>query len=161
AEVGEEIRRKIGKMKELEEAGAEIEVIRADVSDEEEMREVVRRTQQRFGTINGVIHAAGITGEQSVRPIQEITPANCSLLFRPKLHGLFVLDKIFQDADLDFCLLLSSLSSVLGGLGFAAYSSSNIFMDTFVYGRNRISPVPWISVNWDGWKMRQEDNQQG
>jgi hypothetical protein len=33
-------------------------------------------------------------------------------------------------------------------------------MDTFVSQRNRISPVPWISVNWDGWRLKQEDGQQ-
>jgi acyl transferase domain-containing protein len=160
AETDEEVRRRIGKLKALEEAGGEVEVIRADVSNENEMREVVRRTLQRFGPINGVIHAAGITGEQSIRLIQEITPANCSSLFRPKVQGLLVLEKIFKEASLDFCLLFSSLSSVLGGLGFAAYSGSNFFMDTFVYGRNRVSPAPLISVNWDGWEIRQEDNHQ-
>jgi acyl transferase domain-containing protein len=156
----EEKRRNICKIRELEEAGAEVEVISADVSEEKEMMDVVRRTRWRFGQINGVIHAAGITGEQSVSPIQEITPTKCGLLFRAKVHGLFVLEKIFRGADMDFCLLLSSLSSVLGGLGFAAYSGSNIFMDTFVYERNRISPIPWISVNWDGWQLKQKDYQQ-
>jgi NAD(P)-dependent dehydrogenase (short-subunit alcohol dehydrogenase family) len=157
AEVNQDIRRKIRKIREMEEAGAEIEVMRADVSKEEEMKEVVRRTRRRFGAINGVIHAAGLTGTQYTSTIQELTPAISSLLFRPKVHGLFVLEKVLQDVDLDFCLLLSSLSSVLGGLGFAAYSSSNIFMDTFVYGRNRVSPIPWISVNWDGWQLREKD----
>jgi acyl carrier protein len=160
ADVDEELRRRIGKIRQLEEAGAEVEVIRADVGSEEEMREVARRSQQRFGMINGIIHAAGITNKHSIRPIQEITPENCRHLFRAKVHGLFVMEKIFQDADLDFCLLLSSLSSVLGGLGFAAYSASNIFMDTFVYGRNRVSPVPWISVDWDGWRLSRENHPQ-
>jgi amino acid adenylation domain-containing protein len=156
-EAGEELRQKISKIKELEKAGAKVEVIRADVSEETEMREVVRRTQQMFGSINGVIHAAGIT--DPFRLIQDITPANSNPLFRPKIYGLFVLEKVFQDMDLDFCLLFSSLSSVLGGLGFAAYSGSNIFMDAFVSRKNRTSPVPWISINWDGWQLRQEDYQ--
>ena len=160
AEVGEELRRKMSKIKELEDAGAEVEVIKADVSNEAQMMEVASRSRRRFGPINGIIHAAGIIDRHSVRPIQEITKANCNLLFRPKLHGLFVIEKIFRDADLDFCLLLSSLSSVLGGLGFSAYSGSNIFMDTFVSERNRTSPVPWISVNWDGWRLRREDHRQ-
>jgi acyl transferase domain-containing protein len=160
AEVNQEMKRKIRKIREMEEAGAEIEVMRADVSKEEEMKEVVRRIRRRFGAINGVIHAAGLTGAQYTSAIQDLTPAVSSLMFRPKVHGLFVLEKALQDVDLDFCLLLSSLSSVLGGLGFAAYSSSNIFMDTFVYERNRVSPIPWISVNWDGWQLREKDYSQ-
>jgi acyl transferase domain-containing protein len=155
----EELKRKINKIKELEEIGAEVEVFAADVSNEREMKEVVRRTRRRFGPINGVIHAAGITDQQSVRPIQEITPANSSMLFRPKLHGAFVLNRIFRRANLDFCLCLSSLSSILGGLGFAAYSGSNISMDALVSGIDRISQAPWISVNWDGWRLKLESEQ--
>jgi len=159
AETAEEIKRKIIKIQELERAGAEVEVISADVSEEEQMREVVRRTRQRFGPINGVIHLAGIADERAFKLIQEITPENSSLIFRPKVHGLFVLEKALQDEDLDFCLLFSSLASVLGGIGFAAYSGSNIFMDTFVCARNQISPVPWVSVNWGGWQVEEEDSQ--
>jgi len=160
AETNKKIRWKISKIKELEAAGAEVEVIRADVSEEKEMREVARRTRRRFGPIHGVIHAAGIVTEEYIRSLQEITPANTDKFFRPKVHGLFVLERVFRGADLDFCLLFSSLSSILGGLGFAAYSGSNIFMDTFVYARNRISPVPWISVNWDSWQVNRRDNQE-
>jgi acyl transferase domain-containing protein len=158
AEVDQEIKRKISKIQELEEAGAEVEVISADVSKHEDMEEVARRVRRRFGQINGVIHAAGIIGAESISPIQEISPAICSPLFRPKIHGLFVLEKIFQDMDLDFCLLFSSLSSALGGLGLAAYSSANNFMDAFVCGRNRTSSAPWISVNWDGWQLNEKDH---
>src|SRR5439155_24594262 len=46
----------------LEELGAEVLVLRADVSDEEEMRAAVEQTLERFGQLNGVIHAAGIAG---------------------------------------------------------------------------------------------------
>jgi acyl carrier protein len=33
-------------------------------------------------------------------------------------------------------------------------------MDAFVSRKNRSSPVPWISINWDGWQLSQEDNKQ-
>ncbi|MGH9753403.1 MAG: amino acid adenylation domain-containing protein [Blastocatellia bacterium] len=156
----EKIRRKISKIRELEELGAKVEVISADVSDETQMKEVARRSRRRFGPLNGVIHAAGITNEQAIGLLQEVTPARSSSLFRPKVHGLFVLEKILRGADLDFCILFSSLSSVLGGVGFAAYSASNIFMDAFVRHHNRNSAVPWISVNWDGWRLTEKDDQQ-
>jgi acyl carrier protein len=64
-----------------------------------------------------------------------------------------------QERELDFCLLLSSLSSVLGGLGFVAYSAANLFMDAFAHQHNQIHPVPWLSVNWDGWQFGEQKKQ--
>ena len=54
------------------------------------------------------------------------------------------------------CLLLSSLTSILGGVGQAAYASSNIFMDAFARRHNRSNQTPWLSVNWDVWRMQND-----
>jgi len=76
--------------------------------------------------------------------------------FNPKIYGLLTLQKLFQEKELDFCLLTSSLSPILGGLGFAAYSAANAFMDAFVYRNNREKPGTWISVNWADWRFSEE-----
>jgi acyl carrier protein len=68
------------------------------------------------------------------------------------VHGLFVLDALLQAEKLDFCLLVSSLSTVLGGLGFAAYAAANQFMDAFAARQNQLT-TRWVSVNWDGWQF--------
>jgi aryl carrier-like protein len=60
--------------------------------------------------------------------------------------------------DPDFCFLTSSLSSVLGGLGFSAYSAANVFMDSLAYAQNQTQSVPWLSVNWDAWSIEQDTN---
>ncbi|HEX8145432.1 MAG TPA: amino acid adenylation domain-containing protein [Pyrinomonadaceae bacterium] len=148
-----ELKGKIRKVLELEEAGAEVLVLSADVSNEEQMLEGLARAEQRFGSLNGVIHGAAIGKEELYRAIQETGSVECRRQFQPKAHGLLVLEKVLRGRELDFCLLLSSLSSVLGGLGFAAYAASNSFMDAFAHEHNRMGPAPWISVNWDGWLL--------
>ncbi|MGB8344556.1 MAG: beta-ketoacyl synthase N-terminal-like domain-containing protein, partial [Ktedonobacteraceae bacterium] len=57
-------------------------------------------------------------------------------------------------------VLFSSISSVLGGLGFAAYAGANLFMDAFVHWHNRQESlsVPWISVNWDSWQIEESSH---
>src|SRR5205085_10757250 len=52
---------KIRKLQAMENLGAEVVVTSADVSDKNQMREVLRRAREQFGHINGVIHAAGIS----------------------------------------------------------------------------------------------------
>jgi acyl carrier protein len=55
--------------------------------------------------------------------------------------------------------MLSSLSSVLGGMTFTAYAAANIFMDTFVRQHNQTHPETWLSVNWDAWNFDNEERQ--
>jgi acyl carrier protein len=73
--------------------------------------------------------------------------------FRPKAHGTFVLEELLRGREVDFVMLLSSLSGVLGGLGLLGYASANIFLDAFAARENQAKATPWISVNWDAWQF--------
>ncbi len=145
--------RKIRKVQELESNGAEVLVVNADVSNIEQMQDVIAQAQQKFGQLNGVIHAAGVVQGKSIEAIENITKPDCEQQFKSKLHGVLVLKNVLQNQQIDFCLLLSSLSSVLGGLGFVAYSAANIFMDAFVHQHNRSYPASWSSISWDSWQL--------
>ncbi len=129
------------------------------VSNIQEMQNVIVQAEQQFGKINGVIHAAGIVQGKSFAAIENITMADCQQQFQPKVYGLLALEKVLENRELDFCFLLSSLSSVLGGLGFVAYSAANIFMDAFVHQHNRNYPISWSSISWDGWQTEKLDAQ--
>ncbi|WP_193200008.1 type I polyketide synthase [Nostoc sp. MG11] len=145
---------KIQKLLEIESLGAKVLIINADVSDQQQMEQAITLVEETFGAINGVIHAAAIVDSFFV--IEQISPDECLQQFQPKIHGLFILEKILQNKEIDFCILLSSLSSVLGGLGFVAYSSANIFLDAFVQKYHPNNSTPWMSINWDGWQFDSE-----
>ncbi|HLP60503.1 MAG TPA: amino acid adenylation domain-containing protein, partial [Candidatus Deferrimicrobium sp.] len=49
-----------------------------------------------------------------------------------------------------------STASVLGGLGFGAYSAANRFMDAYIYLLNRTGQTHWLSVNWDSWQLAEK-----
>ncbi|MEM1173097.1 MAG: SDR family NAD(P)-dependent oxidoreductase, partial [Cyanobacteria bacterium P01_H01_bin.35] len=146
---------KIRKVQSLIALGAEVLVISADVADAKQMHDAVAIATQKFGAINGVIHAAG---DKTASIITETSKVQAKSLFNSKVNGLFVLEKVLQEQKLDFCQLISSLSSVLGGLGFISYSAANIFMDAFVHNYNKTSLYPWSSFDWDDWVI--EDEQQ-
>jgi len=63
------------------------------------------------------------------------------------------LEEVLRGREVDFCLVLSSLSSILGGLNFTAYAASNIFVDALVQRHNQEGRGNWTSVNWDGWNL--------
>jgi len=144
------VRARIRTLERIEQLGGEVLYLSANVADLNGMRAVIQQAHQRFGALHGVFHGAGIVGDYL-----EIKDSNfeaCDRHFQAKAHGLTVLEAVLDGKELDFCLLLSSLASVLGGLGQAAYASANIYMDVFARRHNRSSSVPWLSVNWDVWR---------
>jgi phthiocerol/phenolphthiocerol synthesis type-I polyketide synthase E len=125
----------------------------ADVADEEAMRAAVAHTYKRYGALHGVIHAAGVIGEAAYREIKEADPSSCEAQFNAKVHGVRVLESVLEGQPLDFCLLMSSLAGLLGGIGQAAYAAANLYMDAFARRHNRSGGTPWLSVNWDVWRF--------
>ncbi|WP_414620771.1 SDR family NAD(P)-dependent oxidoreductase [Calothrix sp. CCY 0018] len=148
----DKVSQKIRKIQDLEQLGAEILPLSADVDNETQMQAVITQSVARFGQIHGVIHAAGI---KLFKTIEEINRNECEQQLRANGHGLFVLEKILQGIELDFCVLISSLSSILGALGMAAYPAAHTFTDAFIYKHNQINSIPWMAVNWDNWLTKQ------
>ncbi|WP_437283008.1 beta-ketoacyl synthase N-terminal-like domain-containing protein [Sorangium sp. So ce375] len=145
--------RRIRAVLELEALGAEVLVLEADVSDPRAMDGALRAVDARFGRLHGVFHCAGDVGAEAFREIAQADAAQAQAQFKSKVHGLLVLDRILAGRDLDFCNLVSSLSAVLGGLGFAAYAAANLFMNAYAARKRRASEVPWTSIDWDSWRL--------
>ncbi|AZK48522.1 type I polyketide synthase [Paenibacillus lentus] len=145
---------KLSKLAELEEYGAEVLVCRADVSDEQQMEQVVNQAMVRFGTIHGVIHAAG-TADGAL--IQRRTPELEQRAMAAKVKGTQVLGRVLGEAltggrKLDFLVLCSSLVSVLGAIGQAGYCAANAYLDSYAYRKQGSIAAHMTSINWDGWK---------
>jgi len=146
------ISRKIRRLRLMEEGGAAVMVISADVAEPLDMRRAIEQTRERFGALHGVIHGAGIFDRSTFLSVQEIGQTECRQHFQPKVQGALSLREALQGVDFDFCLMLSSVASVLGGLGFVAYSAANLFLDAFAHEQNNNRVARWISANWDGWE---------
>jgi acyl transferase domain-containing protein/acyl carrier protein len=155
----DKISKKIWVLQNLESLGAEIIICQADVASQEQMQAVLATIDEQFGVLHGVLHSAGIVGDESICSIQEANIPDCEKHFQAKLDGLLVLERLLRGRTLDFCLIQSSLSSILGGLGFVAYAAANLFVDAWVHKQNVTGSVPWISINWEGWQF-EKDNEQ-
>ncbi len=141
-------------IEQLEALGAQVLLFAADVGDASQLRAVIDETMTRFGALHGIVHAAGISDGRAFALIPDTTTAQCEAHFQPKAYGLYALEHALADRALDFCIICSSIASVLGGLSFAGYAAANRFIDAFVQRHNRNAPTPWISVNWDTWRLK-------
>ena len=151
----ENLKRKIQKIKELEESGAAVMVCCADVSNPGQMQKVIARAKEQFHAIDGVIHCAGLPDGEM---IQRRTRDKSAQIFKSKILGTLVLDRLLHvmKKKPGFFLLCSSVASILPMLGQAGYSAANAFLDAYARYRNipagDNNHMLTVSVNWDRWR---------
>ncbi|MBB6254971.1 non-ribosomal peptide synthetase/type I polyketide synthase [Nitrospirillum iridis] len=152
----------VERVRALEAAGAQVRLFAADAGDANAMAAVFAAVEAEWGAIHGVIHAAGAVGQRMHQPLDEYDPAQAAEQFTAKPDGVAILAQLLRDRPqwdehLDFCVLMSSMASVLGGLGFAAYAAANAALDTAAQEAERDAPGRWLSLNWDSWNVSHND----
>ena len=136
-------------VKSLEELGAEVLVLAADVTDEASMRRVVEETHRRFGPINGIVHAAGVI-EDALTLMKETESA--SRVLAPKVRGTQVLDLVTRGEPLERVLYFSSRGAVAGVAGQIDYTAASAYLDAHALRRSQLDGVPALSLNWSAWQ---------
>ncbi len=140
--------KKLSKLKELEAAGAEVMVGTADVTDIMAMRTVVKDALERFGRIDGVLHAAGVTNDDLIQMKRQATVEDT---FAPKVHGTMVLERVLDEVPYDFMVLFSSTSTVIAPPGQVDYVAANAFMNAYAQSKASDDKPYFLALNWGIW----------
>jgi acyl transferase domain-containing protein/acyl carrier protein len=135
---------------ELERLGGEILVVAADTSDVDQLRAAVTRAEERFGPIDLVVHAAGISDRSGFGPAHMISEAGMEQHFTSKVAGFEALRQVFAGRDVPG-ITLSSLSAMLGGLALGPYSAANAALDAHLLAARAADGLRWVTVDWDTW----------
>jgi phthiocerol/phenolphthiocerol synthesis type-I polyketide synthase E len=144
--------RRIRRVKELEAKGAEVLVLDADVADAAKLKAAVAKAEARFGALHGVLHTAGVTrGDSPYMALTDVHRDAAETQFGPKVYGTYALEEALRGHAVDFVLLFSSSSSVLGGLAHFTYAAGNQFLDAFAESRRGLESPRWVSASWDPW----------
>lgn len=142
------ISRKIKAIKDMEDCGAEVICLQADVADENQIKPVIQALRDKYGTINGIVHSAGIAGDGFIiRKDEQVFQTVLS----PKLEGTWLLDRLTQEDQLDFFVMFSSIASLTGEPGQGDYTAANSYLDSFTDYRNKKGKKS-ITINWPPWK---------
>jgi NAD(P)-dependent dehydrogenase (short-subunit alcohol dehydrogenase family)/acyl carrier protein len=143
------IRSKIETIRELERLGAQVLTASADVTQHGQITELKHRIADHFGNVHGIVHSAGIAGG-GIIPLK--TKDTAARVMNPKVIGTRVLEAVFAQEPLDFIVLCSSLSAMLGGYGQIDYCAANCFLDAFAQ-QNRFQQhgAQTVAINWDTW----------
>ncbi len=135
------------RVRELVGDSGQVEVVRCDVADAIALEKAIAFTLQRFGSLNGVIHAAGVMNDQ---PILLKTLSAASGVLKPKVTGTLLLAAAVSKLPLDFLALFSSTSADLGPAGQVDYAAANAFLNSFALSSQL--PFPVLSISWGAWK---------
>lgn len=133
---------------ELEKAGARAEYQRADITDADAVGRLLENIRKSGPPLRGIIHAAGVLIDKR---IDELAAAEAEAVLAPKILGSLHLDRHSQNDPLDFFVLFSSISALLGNPGQFSYAAANAFMDHLARHR-RERGLTATSINWGAWR---------
>ena len=147
-EAGSHLARQVAAIRELEESGASVHLVSADVADEKQMRAFVDRFQaEGWPAIRGVVHAAGVLQDGL---LLQLDGAAMNKVLRPKMVGGWILHRLLREAPLDFFVVFSSAGSLIGQPGQGNYAAANSFLDALAHHR-KAQGLPALSINWGAW----------
>ena len=137
------------RMSALQSAGVDVEYVACDGCDPEAITELMLQDD-----LAGVIH---VLGERQVAAVEEASIADGIALIDRKAQSLSALaaglaarERVGK-APCDFVAVFSSLSTVIGALGFAGYAAAHCWVDGFVRKQRAGSNQRWMCINWDNW----------
>lgn len=139
---------RIRRLQALQGLGARPMVLCADVSDLEQTRLAVAQLRARYGPLSGVVHAAGTPANGL---LAGKTRAEADAVLAAKTRGTLVLDAVCSPDALDFLVLFSSRTAVLGGPGQVDYCAANAFLDAFATAK-AAQGSPVTAIDWDTWR---------
>lgn len=129
-----------------------LSIVQADVSNYEQMREVFDHITQTHKKLNGLFHLAAVIDDSTRVLINDLTLSQLQNQWLAKITGVNVLARLVNEEEIDFCLLFSSISSILGGIGLCAYAAANNYLNYFAESKHENKPIKWFSISWDAWK---------
>lgn len=141
----------------LEAAGASVRVIGCDIADGDALAAVLQEVRLTMPPIRGVVNAA-MTVDDGL--LSDLTVERFRSVLAPKLAGTRNLDRLLQADRLDFVLLYSSATTVLGAPGQGSYVAANAAMEALARNMHaRGTPVlaiAWGPIADAGYLARQE-----
>lgn len=124
--------------------GADVLVRAVDVTDEAQVAGLFAEMDEKMPPLGGIIHGAMVLDDGL---LAGLSAQRFERVLAPKIKGAWLLHRHAMDRPLDFFLMLSSISSLVGNAGQANYAAANAFLDHFAHYR-RMLGLPATTVNW-------------
>lgn len=132
----------------LEKEGARVGLFYGNICDGDSAARVMEEIKASLPPVGGIVNAAGVLRDKMIRDLEW---RDYQAVLAPKTYGSMNLYQEAKDEPLDFFMLLSSITSVLGNLGQSNYAAANYFENMFSsyvhsegHGGRVICWGPWL-----------------
>ncbi|PKM96399.1 MAG: hypothetical protein CVU84_01410 [Firmicutes bacterium HGW-Firmicutes-1] len=141
-------------IRKLEALGSKVMYIKADISNAEDVNNLIVQAKARFHEINGVFHSAGVLKSEFILNKKK---EDIKEVFASKVKGSIQLDEATKDENLDFFVFFSSLSAAMGSVGYCDYATANSFMDHYASNRQKLTSNGMrkglsLAIAWPFWE---------
>ena len=132
--------------KEVGNKEARILIKKCDASDEAQVRQLIKEcAKDKLPPICGIIHSAMVLRDVL---LERMSHSDYIQVITPKVRGGWNMHNVLAESkiNVDYFVVLSSASGILGSRGQAAYAAANTFLDSFVQFR-RSKQLPGTSLD--------------
>ena len=127
--------------------GGDVLFAGVDVGDRDALATALADARRESSPLRGIVHTAGVTDDGA---LVSQHAERLGRVVRGKVDGAWHLDQLTRQDPLDFFVLFSSASGVLGWPGQSTYSAANTALD-LVASIRRASGRPAVSMQWGTW----------
>lgn len=133
-----------GELETLRKSGCKIVTAALDVTDGKAVRALAERISRDYAPVRGVIHAAVLLDDGMISGLE---PARLRASLSAKIDGAINLDQALDDQPLDFFVVYSSATTVIGSPGQGAYVAANSWLEGFARDRRKRGK-PALAIGW-------------
>jgi acyl transferase domain-containing protein/NAD(P)-dependent dehydrogenase (short-subunit alcohol dehydrogenase family)/NAD(P)H-dependent flavin oxidoreductase YrpB (nitropropane dioxygenase family) len=145
-----QVRERTASINRLRELGADVIYESVDVRDQEKFPAFIHSIYERFGRIDGVIHAAGVIED---RLLKEKSQQSFDLVFDTKVNSAFLLGRSLRPETLKWVVLFSSVSGRFGNPGQCDYAAANEILNRWAWQAAKQWPsTRVVSCCWGPWE---------
>ncbi len=128
----------------FEDQGATIRSAAVDATDSGELARLLTDVSSSMPPIRGILHTAMVLDDAL---ILNLDAERIEKVLRPKVLGAHNLDRASRGLDLDFFVLFSSATTMVGNPGQANYVAANAYLEGLARQR-RAEGLPALAVAW-------------
>jgi acyl transferase domain-containing protein/acyl carrier protein len=132
----------------LESTGASIRIFGADIADQAQVRRVLETIQAELAPLKGVFHLAAVL-EPAL--MANMDAEGLERVMHSKAGTAWALNQNLDGCELDFFVLFSSITAVIGQSGLGSYAAANAYVEAL--GRyRRARDLTAQSIQWGVWE---------
>ncbi|KAI1455311.1 putative polyketide synthase [Annulohypoxylon moriforme] len=109
-----------------------VKIITCDISDKVAVKNASTEISHSMPPVKGLIHGAMVLSD---RTVSQITQGDFSAALGSKYYGTNNLYDTFSSDSLDFFIMLSPLSAIIGTLGQSNYAAGGTYQDMFTHAQ--------------------------